>query len=144
MRRRQFLLALPLALVAGAAVAAEGKPASGQYVDVAPVALPIVVNNRVINYVFVTARVNLAGSVNAPKLREKEPYFRDALVRAGHRTPFTRSDDYTKIDRAKLSASLMRDAAAIVGPGVVVSVDVVSETPKQSSGLPRPPGRPAR
>ena len=142
MRRRQLLLALPLVLIAGAATAADPKQ-SGQYVDVAPVALPIVVNNRVINYVFVTVRVNLAGSANAPKLREKEPYFRDALVRAGHRSPFTRTDDYTRIDRAKLSASLMRDAAAIVGPGVVVSVDVVSETPKQSSGLPRPPGRPA-
>ena len=142
MRRRQLLIALPLALIAGATIAADPKQ-SGQYVDVAPVALPIVVNNRVINYVFVTVRVNLAGSANAPKLREKEPYFRDALVRAGHRTPFTRTDDYTRIDRAKLSASLMRDAAAIVGPGVVVSVDVVSETPKQSSGLPRPPGRPA-
>ncbi len=43
------------------------------------------------NYVFVIVRINLTTTANAAQLREKEPFFRDALVRAGHRTPFSQS-----------------------------------------------------
>jgi hypothetical protein len=101
MRRRHLLAVLPLAFAAGAAQASGGgggeggKESGGQYVDLSPVALPIVLNGRLINYVFVQVRINLTPSADAPKIREKEPWFRDALVRAGHRTPFTKATDYT-------------------------------------------------
>lgn len=143
MRRRQLLAALPLVLAAGAARANGGgeapKESGGQHVDLAPVALPIVLNGRLINYVFVQVRINLAPGADAPKLREKEPWFRDALVRAGHRTPFTKATDYTVIDEARMKASLMREAALIVPARSLVSVTLVSQTPKQRSRLPRPP-----
>ena len=50
--------------------------------------MPIVVDGQLVNYVFVYVRLNLTSGANATRLREKEPFFRDALVRAGHRTPF--------------------------------------------------------
>jgi hypothetical protein len=102
------------------------------------VALPIAVDGRLVNYVFASVRLNLAPNANLVKLREKEPFFRDALVRAGHRTPFTNPKDYTVLDGAKLSAALMRDAAAIAGPGMVKSVAITSQTPKRRQGLPTP------
>lgn len=146
MRRRHLLAALPLALAASAAQASGGgeggeggKEAAGQYVDLAPVALPIVLNGRLINYVFVQVRINLTPSADSPKIREKEPWFRDALVRAGHRTPFTKSTDYTVIDEARMKASLMREAGAIVAARNLLSITLVSQTPKQRSRLPRPP-----
>lgn len=146
MRRRQILAALPLALAASAARAngggeggEGGKAAGGQYVDLAPVALPIVLDGRLINYVFLQVRINLTPSSDATKIREKEPWFRDALVRAGHRTPFTKATDYTVIDEARMKAALMREAAAIIGARNLASVTVVSQTPKQRSRLPRPP-----
>jgi flagellar basal body-associated protein FliL len=142
MRRRQILAALPFALAAGAAAASETparKDAGGQYVDLAPVALPIVLNNRLINYVFVSIRINLSASADAAKMREKEPWFRDALVRTAHRTPFTKSTNYTVVDDARLKAALMRDATAIVGARNLASVTITSQTPKQRSRLPRPP-----
>lgn len=144
MRRRQILAALPLILAAGSAEASGGggeggKESGGQYVDLAPVALPIVLNGRLINYVFVQVRINLAPSADAPKTREKEPWFRDALVRAGHRTPFTKATDYTVIDEARMKAALMREAGAIVPARNLLSVTLVSQTPKQRSRLPRPP-----
>ena len=126
-------------LAATPALAAEGaKPGGGQYVDLAPVALPVVADNRVINYVFVSVRVNLTPGANAPRLQAREPYFRDALVRAGHRTPFTRGNDYTMLDDAKLKAAMYSAATAIAGPGNVASVTILSQTPKSRSGLPRP------
>ena len=131
---------LILALASSPAFAA-GAPKkaddSGQYVAVSPVGLPVVVGGKVINYVFVTVRIDLSASANAAKLREREPYFRDALVRAGNRTPFTLASDYTKIDEARLVAALTRDAAAIAGPGAVKGVKVVSQAPK-SLRVPKP------
>ena len=81
-------------LVAAPAVAAEkdAKAApGGQYVNVSPVAAPIVLNGQLINYIFVTLRLNLAPNVDALRMRDKEPYFRDAFVRLAHRRPFVKT-----------------------------------------------------
>jgi hypothetical protein len=130
-----------LILVAGAARAsepkAEGKSDVGQYVDLQPVGLPIVANGRLVNYVFVHIRLNLTSGANAAKLREREPMFRDALVRAGHRTPFTLASDYSKIDAPRLVATLSREAAVIAGPGQIGSVVVSSQEPRRRVSMPR-------
>jgi hypothetical protein len=141
MLRRSLLAAAPLALLAAPAFASgekEEKVVVGQYVDLSPVALPIVVDGRLVNYVFAYVRINLTAGANSVKLREKEPFFRDALVRAGHRTPFTNPKDYTVLDSAKLTAALAREAAVIAGPGAVKSVVITSQTPKRRLGLPTP------
>ena len=64
----------------------ERKVDAGQYVELQPVGLPIVSGGRLVNYVFVYMRINLTSAANASRLREKEPFFRDAMVRAAHRT----------------------------------------------------------
>ena len=133
--------ALILALASSSAFASDAPKSkseeSGQYVAVSPVGLPVVVGGKVINYVFVTVRIDLSPTANAAKLREREPYFRDALVRAGNRTPFTLASDYTKIDEARLIASMTRDAIAIAGAGAVRGVKVVNQAPK-SLRVPKP------
>src|SRR5690349_10869581 len=106
MHRRALFAAAPLALIAAAAHApakkegGDEKSPVGQYVDLSPVALPIVVDGRLVNYVFAYVRINLTLRANSVKLREKEPFFRDALVRAAHRTPFTKAGDYSTVDEA--------------------------------------------
>jgi hypothetical protein len=147
MLRRLLFAAIPLLLLAPPAAANEPpKPGKevGQYVDLAPVGLPIVASGQLVNYVFVYVRVNLVSGANTSRWREKEPYFRDALVRAGHRTPFTVPGDYQTIDTAKLTASLYRDAVAITGPGVVKSVVVSSQAPRWRARkvAARPPAQP--
>ena len=53
--------------------------------------------------------------------------------------PFTRDDDYTVVDLAsKLKAAMFVASSAIAGPGNVVSVVVLSQTPKARTGLPKP------
>jgi hypothetical protein len=139
MLRRAFIASLPIALVARAASAEDAKAAAGQYVDLAPVALPVVINGRLINYVFVYIRVNLTPSADAIKLRDKEPYFRDALVRMGHRTPFSLATDYTKLDEPKLKAAFYQAAVAITGPGQVASIEIMpGGGPMHRTGLPKP------
>jgi len=141
MRRRTLLTAaLALAAAPPAAWAAEekkeGKQDVGQYVDLQPVGLPIVAKGQLVNYVFVYVRLNLTSSANAAKWREREPYFRDSLVRAAHRTPFTLMSDYTKIDEARLIGALYREASAITGPGQIRSVVVTSQQPRRRVATP--------
>lgn len=139
---RRALIALAPALLATAAQAAAPpkKEAAGQYIDISPIALPVVVGGKLINYVFVSLRLNLTPTADAVKLRAKEPWFRDAMVRAGHRTPFTNPKNYLVLDEARLKATLLREAGAISGAKNFTSAAVLSMTPKQRSGLPRPPG----
>jgi hypothetical protein len=143
LRRRALLAALPLGLVAGAALA-QNKEA-GQFVDLAPVAMPIVVDNHLINYVFVYIRINLTPEANLAAMRDKEPYFRDALVKLGHRTPFTRPDDYTQLDVARLRASLYQAAVAIAGPDMIANIQILpgggSMHPRTSLPAPKVAGR---
>lgn len=140
---RSFLLALFIALNAGAAQASDpppkkdGKGDVGQYVDLQPVGLPIVSERRLVNYVFVNIRINLTNGANAARLREKEPFFRDALVRAGHRTPFTNAADLSTVDLPRLTAALNREAAAIAGPGQIRSIEVTSQRPRRRIPLRR-------
>lgn len=138
---RRAVLASVLSLAAAGAHAAapkkEDKGDVGQYVDLQPVGLPIVSNGKLVNYIFVYVRINLTSGANVARLREKEPFFRDALVRAGHRTPFTDPKDLSQINVATLTAALKRDATAIAGPGQIRSVAVTSQAPRRRATLPR-------
>ena len=142
MLRRTLIAAVPAVMLAGAAHAAEEKKKKdgdvGQYVDLSPVALPVVVRGRLINYVFVYVRIQLTSQANAGRWRAKEPYLRDALVRAGHRTPFTRPDTYTSLDVPRLKATMLREAGAIAGAKDIAAIVVLSQAPKRSTGLPKP------
>ena len=136
---RRLLILAALLLVLPAAGRAEEKPKEvGQYVDLQPVALPLIFGGQLVNYVFVYVRVNLKGGADVSKIREKEPAFRDALVRNGSRTSFTVPGDWQRVDEAKLSAVMIRDASAIAGPGTVSSVVVTSQTPQRRAMPPRP------
>jgi len=140
MLRRRLISVLPLLLLAaGPAFAGEEAPRKevGQYVDLQPVGLPIIADGQLVNYVFVNVRLNLTAGADTSRWRAREPFFRDALVRLGHQTPFTVSGDYQKIDAARLTGALMRQASAITGPGVIRSVVVTSQVPSHRARAPR-------
>ena len=144
--RISVLGAALLLIAATSASAAEKGPKDAvgdQYVNVSPVAAPIVLNGQLINYIFVTLRLNLAPGVDALRLRDREPFFRDAFVRVAHRHPFVKAGDYTHVDERALKAAMMTESARIAGPRVVTSVDIVTAQPQKITGLPRPEG-PAR
>jgi hypothetical protein len=136
--RRAFLIAALAAALAGPAAASEKKAAPNPTVLLSALALPIVVDGKLVNYVFVSMRLGLSKKADPEAMRAKEPYFRDALVRAAHRTPFVRPDNYAAIDEPRMKAALMREIAAIVGPGVVVSVNILRAQPQRYDGLPKP------
>lgn len=132
---RALFTALALVGLAGTATAKE-KPkeeeAANNFVTVTPVALPVIVKNQVVNYIFVRVRIDLKRGSNAQPLRDKEPYFRDALVRAAHRTPFTLADNYLKLDEDKMKATLLEEARVLGSADIVTGVTIMEQTPKSS------------
>jgi hypothetical protein len=131
MLRHALIAAAALALASEAQAAPPSGPAVvGQYVELQPVGLPIVVKGQLVNYVFVYIRLNLTAGADASALRNKEPWFRDALVRIAHRTPFTDPADYNRVDEPRLVAAMTREAVAIAGPNAIRNVVVTSQAPQ--------------
>lgn len=133
MRRRDILASAVLLSAAAGAVEASAPPAkkegadpAGQYVDLSPIALPVLDGRRLKNYVFVSLRLKLSPRADMQKWRDKEPYFRDALVRAAHRTALNPPGDFSTLDEARLKSMLMAEAGKITGPGVVTGVALKS------------------
>lgn len=135
--RRRLILALAAFAIAGPSLAAEhGKKegeeeaSNSQDVDIAIVGLPVIIDGRLVNYVFTSVKVILAPSANLSAIRTKEPYFRDALIRAAHRTPFTLGRDPNRIDEAAVRRTMLAEAQRIAGARNVVAVKVMSQQAK--------------
>ena len=107
-----------------------------QTLQLEAVALPVIVDGRLLNYVFLSIRLDLYPSADGAKVRAKEQYIRDDLVRMGHRTPFTRPDDYTRLDEAKVRAEVLRFAASDIGPGMVQAVAITKQSSQKLLTLP--------
>jgi flagellar basal body-associated protein FliL len=142
--RRILIAAAALALtVAGAASGAgasepEKKSVGDSFIDISPIPMPIIVEGRLINYVLVHVRLNVNPNLDAAKLRDKEPYLRDALVRSAHRSPLTDKTDYYRVDEALLKAAIARDVAPLIGARNITSVQITKQMSSQRTGLPTP------
>lgn len=139
---RRLLIALCLLLASPAFAAEHGggekKEVVGQYVDVSIVALPVISKGRLMNYVFVGMRLNLNPGADAVSLREKEPYFRDALVRGAHRTPFTDPKSFTRLDEAAIKRFMAQEVGKIAGPRALANIQITTAQAQRVSGVPKP------
>jgi hypothetical protein len=144
----RILLALFIAASPCAALAAgggkKGKEVTDPIVDLALVALPVVVKGRAENYVFLQVRLHVAPGQDVAKLRTMEPYYRDALVRAAHRQPFVNPNDWTVVDDKRLKAVMLAEARRISGPKAIAKVEIVSQTPRRVAGMVRPSAAPRK
>lgn len=147
LRRRAFLAA-SLALAATPAWASspkkgkdgEGEAKADPVIKLQSLALPIVVDGRLVNYVFVQLSMTLKPEVPVTVFEGKEPMLRDAIVREAHSKPFVRPDSYTAIDEARLKASILRETNSLIGPGKAALVTIVKQTPRNFLAPPPKPG----
>ncbi len=147
---RRLLLVAAMLAVAGPAFASgppkkkEGEAAAPDpTIKLQPIAVPIIVDGKLLNYVFVNMTLKMAAAVPVTVMDGQEPLLRDAIVKAAHRTPFTASDTYIEVDSAKLKAVVMREAAALVGKGKVASVEITKQIARKQILHPSGPRRPA-
>lgn len=131
-RRSLLTAAAVLGLAPPAHAGGEEEAAS---VSIAGVGLPVIAGGRLRNYVFVTLRLHLARGADAAAIRNKDAFFRDALVRAAHRTPFTVADDWTRLDARTMASALMQASTRIAGARQISRVEIVSQSPRRRTGV---------
>ena len=136
-KKNPYVLVLSCAavLVMGALVATDKIHADAFLTFIAGLGLPVIEGGRLRNYVFVALRLELGAGKTVEQMKPKEAFFRDAVVRAAHKTPFTVPGDWTRLDERALSASLVAASAAISGRGSVRRVEVVSQSPRRRTGM---------
>lgn len=138
MQRRALITAgavLTASAVAGAARASEKATPAAAVLNLPGMGLPVITDGRVRNYVFIVLKLHLGAGHTVEAVRAKEAHLRDALIRAGHRTPFVLPDTWVALDTTALSASLIRSATALIGRGAVTRVEVVSQSPRRRTGM---------
>jgi hypothetical protein len=126
--RRLFLAAL-IAFAAAPSQAAPPAPASAhgdpketkdsevaRSIDLGGLAFPMFDDEgRLMNYLFVNARMLVAPGKDQWKYREKAHTIRDGIIRAAHRVSFDLNGDYTKLDEQLAEKECIRAANESIG-----------------------------
>jgi hypothetical protein len=131
----KFLRALAVAGGLGLAATAPAQAAgaekkeeaeSARATDVLNLVVPVVRQGRLVNYVFINARIQLAGGVDVWKARDKGAFLRDALLKAVHRQSIAHPERDDSVDPAAAQALIARVARQTLGQDAVRSVEILS------------------
>ena len=114
-----------------AAPARHGEQGGGDVtrtMDAQYLAVPVVRDGRLVNYLFVSIRIQIAPGVDLWRTREKAQFLRDALVRASHANALADPNDVNALNQT-LAIQVYRQAAAqTLGAQAVAGVTIVSIT----------------
>ena len=137
MRRRDLIAAsLTLAATAGAARAEDAVAASNNF-DMSTIALPVIADGLVRNYIFVRVRLRVAMGGDPTDLRPKEAFYRDHLVRAAHATPFTLPGNWNRLNGRAMAESLLAAGTRISGSRVLRRVEILDQRPRHTVNVRR-------
>lgn len=92
--------------------------------DLSGIGLPVMRDGRVVNFVFIRARIQMNPGLTKADIEAKEPFIREGVVRSAYRTPMNSGSDYMAVDPKKFEAVLMREAKAALGADKVKSVEL--------------------
>ena len=151
MRRRDIIAAGTAVALSGPVIAASPALASGKKkpegeeggepidktVNIRTIGLPVIVDGRIRNYVFISLKLHLSPEAKAEDMRAKEAFFRDALVRTGHGAPFTLPDDWNTLSDNKINAAMLA-IAGVVAPHSIVGCEVTTQVPRRHMNAPAP------
>ena len=101
--------------------------------------MPITENGKLVNYVFLSIKIILSPKADLYKLVGQEPYYRDALVRAGHRQSLGVPGDSNRVDEKLVKAVLKREAASFMDARMIASIEIVRQDPKKRFARTAPP-----
>jgi hypothetical protein len=127
--------ASPAAAQPAAEKSAEGE--SARAMDVLNLIVPVVRNGRLVNYLFVNARIQLSTGVDPFRTREKGHFLRDALLKAVHRRSIADATRDDQIDRAAAQALILEVARQQLGANVARSVEILGVSSLRSGGTAR-------
>jgi hypothetical protein len=126
-----LILALSAATVSGRPALAAEPSTVGNTLDLAIVGVPIEWRGRLVNYVLVRLRIVVRPGTDVSHLSEKEPYFREALVRLGYHMALNPPNSLNKVDPALVHAKMLPLCQAIAAPDVVTDVQIKYQEPQK-------------
>lgn len=122
-----------------AKTAAKGEAAdpelSSRSMDAPYLAVPVVRDGYLANYLFVSVRVEIAQGVDLWRTREQAHILRDALVRASHAEDLSDPNDPNALNQARAVEIYRAAAVAALGARAVGGVSIVAVYSSQGTGI---------
>ncbi len=116
---------------------AEGEEAaaSSRSMDAPYLAVPVVRNGQLVNYLFVSIRIEIAPGVDLWRTRERAHFLRDALVRASHANDLADAADNNALNDSRAIAVYHAAAVEALGAQAVGAISIVATYSSQGSGI---------
>jgi hypothetical protein len=119
--------------------AAEGEEAdpalTSRSMDAPYLAVPVVRDGELVNYLFVSIRIEIEPSVDLWRTRERAHFLRDALVRASHGNDLADPQDNNALNEARAIQVYRAAAIQALGERAVGAVSIVATYSSQGSGV---------
>ncbi|MBL8545336.1 MAG: hypothetical protein JNL81_02665 [Hyphomonadaceae bacterium] len=108
---------------------------SSRSMDAPYLAVPVVRNGQLVNYLFVSIRIEIAQGVDLWRTREKAHFLRDALVRASHASDLVDPNDSNALNEPRALEVYRAAAIQALGENAVGPISVVATYSSQGSGI---------
>lgn len=113
----------------------EGATTSGRSMDAPYLAVPVVREGHLVNYLFVSLRIEINPQVDLWRTRERAHFLRDALVRASHANDLADPHNNNALNET-LALQVYRTAAIqALGDRAVGAIQIVATYSSQGSGI---------
>jgi hypothetical protein len=113
----------------------EGAQLTSRSMDAPYLAVPVVRDGQLVNYLFVSIRIEISNAVDLWRTRERAHFLRDALVRASHAHDLADPEDNNTLNEARAVEVYRAAAIQALGERAVGSVSVVAAYSSQGSGI---------
>jgi flagellar basal body-associated protein FliL len=111
-----LLLLLPVAGASGAEAAKDEGPSD---VDMPPLLAPVVVDNRLDSYAYISIQLTPATRDKVFLIREKVPFLQDGFLREVNKAPIGKASDPKAVDQEALKKRLLARLNQILPKGTV-------------------------
>ena len=145
MRRAVAMALIASTLLAGlanaSAPAAKAKAEDGaaattaRSMDAPYLAVPVVRDGQLVNYLFVSIRIEILAGVDLWRTRERAHFLRDTLVRASHSVDLADPEDINVLNEARAIEIYRAAAIQTLGANAVGPVTVVASYSSRGSGI---------
>lgn len=109
-------------------------PGAARSMDAPYLAVPVVRNGQLVNYLFVSVRIEIAPGVDLWHTREQAQFLRDALVRACHSNQLADANDVNLLDQAHAIQVFRQTAQQVLGANAIGRVTIISSYSSRGGG----------
>jgi len=108
---------------------------SSRSMDAPYLAVPVVRDGQLVNYLFVSIRIEIAPGVDLWRTRERAHFLRDALVRASHGNDLADPQNNNALNEQRALEVYRAAAVQALGERAVSGVSIVATYSSQGSGI---------